>query len=71
MPDSVTEKKMRVVSKLMARNGLVRNAALVAVLAPVLLLGACAQEPPPPPAPGQAAPPAPPPAPAPVPRARG
>ncbi len=49
-----------------------RSAALLAVVAPVFALAACADKPPPPPpAPVEAAPPAPPPPPAPVPPARG
>jgi hypothetical protein len=56
-------------SKVMTRHTLLRKAAMAAVLAPVAMLAACAQEEPPP-AP-QAAPPPPAPAPAPVPRARG
>ena len=58
---------MHSVSKLMARHALVRKAAMAAILAPMVLLAACAQEPPPPPAPM----PAPAPAPAPIPPARG
>lgn len=53
-------------SKKLARYGLFRRSAMLAVLAPVLFLAACAQERPPPPAPVQAAPP-----PAPVPAVRG
>lgn len=56
---------MKSVSKMVARQGLFRRSALLAVLAPMLLLAACAQEPPPP-APAPVAP-----APAPVPPARG
>lgn len=56
---------MSIVSRLAARK-LLRNAAMIAMLAP-LMLAACAQPaPPPPPAPVQAAPP-----PAPVRAARG
>ena len=51
--------------KMVARHGLFRRSALLALLAPMLLLGACAEQPPPP-APAPAAP-----APAPVPPARG
>jgi hypothetical protein len=54
------------------RHRLLRGAAMVAVVAPVMALAACAGQRPPPPAPVQAAPPpAPAPAPAPVPPARG
>jgi hypothetical protein len=55
--------------KEVTRHSLLRKAAMVAILAPVALLAACAQEPAPPPA--QPAPPAAAPAPAPVPPARG
>ena len=48
-----------------------RSTAILAILAPLALLAACAQEPPPPPPPAQAAPPAAAPAPAPVRPARG
>jgi hypothetical protein len=63
---------MFLVSETLARRRLCRGAAMVAVLVPVALLGACHQEPPPPPPPQpvQAAPPPPPP-PAPAPPARG
>jgi len=61
---------MSVVSKTVVRRSLFRSAAMVAVVAPVALLAACAETPPPPaPAPVYVAPPAP--APAPVPPARG
>ena len=56
---------MLAVSKKVVRHGLVRQAAMLAVLAPMLFLAACAQQQPPPPAPAPA------PAPAPVPPARG
>lgn len=56
------------VSKMVTRQRVSRNTALVAVAASLALLGACAQQqPPPPPAPVQTAPPAP----AYVPPARG
>jgi hypothetical protein len=51
------------------RQRLIRRSGLLAVLAPVLFLAACAQEPPPPPPAPAAAPAAP--APARVPPARG
>ena len=60
---------MSAVSKALSYRKLFRNAALIAVLAPVGLLAACADTPPPAPAPVQMQ--APPPAPAPVPPARG
>jgi hypothetical protein len=53
------------ISKVVARHGLIRKSALLAILAPVLFVAACAQPAPPPP-PVQAAPP-----PAPIPAARG
>lgn len=56
---------MLAVSRLVARHGLIRKSALLAVLAPVLFVAACAQPAPPPP-PAPAAPP-----PAPIPAARG
>jgi hypothetical protein len=58
---------MLVVSKLMDRLRLIRKAAILAVIVPASLLGACASQPPPP-APVQVSPPPPP---APVPRVRG
>lgn len=60
---------MSAVSKVVAYRKLIRSAAMVAVVAPVALLAACAETPPPAPAPVYVAPPAP--APAPVPPARG
>ena len=51
---------MFAVSKMVARRSLVRNAALMAVVLPTLLITACAEPAPPPPA-AQPAPPAPPP----------
>jgi hypothetical protein len=70
------EYRMASVSKAMAYRKLVRGAAILAVLVPVGLLGACADTPPPPPPPPPPAqpappPPPPPPPPAPVPPARG
>jgi hypothetical protein len=62
-------------SETTTRHRLLGRAALVAVMIPVLFLGACADTPPPPPPPpAQPAPPPPPPPPpppAPVPPARG
>jgi hypothetical protein len=60
---SSKEKQMFGVSRIVARHGVIRNAAVLAVVA---FLAACAQQPPPPP-PVQTAPPAP----AYVPPARG
>jgi len=55
-------------SETLARHRLYRKAAMIAVVVPLALLGACAsQQPAPPPAPVQAAPPPPPPPPAPAP----
>ena len=54
---------MVAVFKTMARQRLVRYAAMVAVLVPVTLLGACADNPPPPPPPPPQSPPPPPPPP--------
>ena len=65
---------MSAVSETVTHHRLFRNAALVAVLAPVALLAACSQpQPAPPPAQVEAAPPPAPPAPppAPMPPARG
>ena len=65
---------MSAVSQRMACRRLPGYAAVVAVMVPLTLLGACADQtpPPPPPAPMQVAPPPPPPSPpAPVPPARG
>lgn len=59
---------MSAISQIVTSRTLFRTAALMAVLAPVSLLGACAEPPPPPaPTPVYVAPPAP----APVPPARG
>lgn len=58
--------QMIAVSKMVARHALIRRSALLAVLAPVLFLAACAPEPSPPTGTIQTAPP-----PAPVPPARG
>lgn len=61
---------MSAVSKVMACRRMFRGTAMmVAVVAPVALLSACAEPPPPAPAPVVVVPPAP--APAPVPPARG
>jgi uncharacterized lipoprotein YajG len=61
---------MSAVSKNVASRSLFRSATVVAIVAPLALLAACAEPPPPPPpAPVYVAPPAP--APAPVPPARG
>ena len=61
---------MPVDKNVMSRHALIRKAAMVAILAPSLLLVGCAQDPAPA-APVQVAPPAPAAAPAAVPRARG
>ena len=60
---------MSAVSKELLRRRMIRGVSMLALVAPVALLAACAAEPPPPPAPVQVAPPAP--APVYVPRARG
>jgi hypothetical protein len=62
---------MSAVSKTVARHRLLRNAAMIAVLIPVGLLAACADQPPPPPPQPVVVAPPPPPPPAPVPPARG
>jgi hypothetical protein len=66
---------MVVVSETKVRSRVLRGVALLAVIVPVALLGACAETPPPPPPPPPAQPapppPPPPPPPAPVPPARG
>jgi hypothetical protein len=66
MQDAMEMIEMRAVSKMPSRPGLRRPSAVLAVLAPLLLLAAACAPEPPPPAPVQVAPP-----PAPVPAARG